>query len=436
MNQQLRLAAVLILLAVSGPAHAADVALPPFYQSVASIAPNGPLGSVVAQEHVATSLPGAEAWRIAYVSSDVRNRKTLATALVIAPQGTPPSDGRPIVAWAHGTTGTAQNCGPSQLVDPAQDLNEYNLIGGTSWTDFGVPAATQFIREGYVLVATDYQGLGAGGAHQYAIAATQGRDLINSIRAVGSLGLSGGSRSALAYGWSQGGGAVLSAASLKSYIEDKGTAFDGVSFQGFVALAPHDIAVLMPLDATTETVAPKVMQGLSQSFSNNVFNFTHYAMSMWAMPAAFPELKLTDVFETEGAIAINEIFTRKCMHSAADTVNFNFGGNYQSLLKNQPENSVAWIKALMEGSVTPNVPVAPVIVYFGSKDVTIDPVMGKLYREQMCSLGGNVARVQLPGEQNHFTTPGASQPLYVEWIKDRFAGKPVGDGCAEGTQQP
>lgn len=124
------------------------------------------------------------------------------------------------------------------------------------------------------------------------------------------------------------------------------------------------------------------------------------------------------------------------MHSAADTVNFNFGGNYQSLLKNQPENSVAWIKALMEGSVTPNVPVAPVIVYFGSKDVTIDPVMGKLYREQMCSLGGNVARVQLPGEQNHFTTPGASQPLYVEWIKDRFAGKPVGDGCAEGTQQP
>ena len=33
--------------------------------------------------------------------------------------------GRPVLAWSHGATGTAENCGPSQVVDPAQDLNEY-----------------------------------------------------------------------------------------------------------------------------------------------------------------------------------------------------------------------------------------------------------------------------------------------------------------------
>ena len=81
-----------------------------------------------------------------------------------------------------------------QVLDPAQDLNLYFLIGGTSWTDFGLPAATDFIKQGYVLVATDYQGLGGGGKHQYAVTATNGRDLINSARAVGSMGLSGGSK--------------------------------------------------------------------------------------------------------------------------------------------------------------------------------------------------------------------------------------------------
>ena len=55
--------------------------------------------------------------------------------------------------------------------------------------------------------------------------------------------------------------------------------------------------------------------------------------------------------------------------------------------------------------------------------------MGKIYQEQMCKLGANVGRMQLPGEQNHFTTPGTSEPFYVAWVKDRVAGKPLANGC-------
>ena len=85
---------------------------------------------------------------------------------------------------------------------------------------------------------------------------------------------------------------------------------------------------------------------------------------------------------------------------------------------------------MLRGSVPPVKPVAPVVIYWGTKDIVSPPVMGKLYREQMCRMGANVARVQLAGEQSHFTTPGASKPLYVPWIEDRFAGKPAADGCA------
>ncbi|MET0279247.1 MAG: alpha/beta fold hydrolase, partial [Pseudorhodoplanes sp.] len=348
---------------------------------------------------------------------------------VIAPQGAAPDGGRPIMAWAHGTTGTAQSCGPSQVLDPAQDLNQYFLVGGTSWTDFGVPALSEFIGKGYVVVATDYQGLGGGGRHQYAISATQGRDVINSIRAVGSMGLSGQARKAAVYGWSQGGGATLSAAGLADYVRKTGTAFDGIEVVGFVAFAPQDVAVMIPKGALDAAAANALLQDLAKTFSDNVFNFTHFAMMMWAMAATFPEVELSDLFSAEGANGLNAIFSKKCMHAAADTMNFTFGEAYKSFLQQKPARPEQWVKALVEGSVAPVKPIAPVIIYWGTKDTVVPPAMGQLYREQMCGMGGNVSRVQLPGEQTHFSTPGAAKSMYVDWIADRFAGKQAADGC-------
>jgi hypothetical protein len=84
---------------------------------------------------------------------------------------------------------------------------------------------------------------------------------------------------------------------------------------------------------------------------------------------------------------------------------------------------------MVQGSPNPVKPVAPVVIYWGTKDTTNPPIMGKLYQEQMCKLGGNVDRVQLPGEQTHFTTPGSSKPLYLQWIKDRVAGKAASNNC-------
>lgn len=74
-------------------------------------------------------------------------------------------------------------------------------------------------------------------------------------------------------------------------------------------------------------------------------------------------------------------------------------------------------------------PIAPVVIYWGTKDTVVAPAMGKLYQGQMCKLGGNVERVQLPGEQTHFSTPGAAEPLYLPWVKQRFAGKPTANAC-------
>ncbi len=427
------LLATLFLLSLSSVGYATPdfgpVSMGDFYTALPEVKQNAKLGEIVKSEKMTTSMPNVHAWKIAYVSSDVLDHKTLATAIVAFSQTHSAKKDRPVIAWAHGTTGTAQNCGPSQLLDPAQPLNQYFLPNGNSWTDYGLPAMKAFIEAGYVIVATDYQGLGAGGKHQYAVAATQARDVINSIRAARLLPEVGAGSKAVMYGWSQGGGAVIAAASLTDYIQQKGTAKDNIEMMGVVAMAPYDLAVTFPNKKMDATETTTYLNQLSAQFSSNVFNFTHYAQNVWGMVAAFPHLQLNDIFTDEGAKIVNEVLERKCMHSATDTFQFAYGNEYKNLLRTDIKNAPAWIEAYQKSSVMPVKPIAPVIIYYGTDDTTVPPVMGKLYAEQMCQLGANITRVQLPGNQNHFTTPEKAEPLYIQWVADRFAGKALVNGC-------
>ncbi|MBU3589544.1 lipase family protein [Polynucleobacter sp. 80A-SIGWE] len=418
-------------LSILSPVVYADPPMPPFYASVMKMAPEGKLGQVIKKEKIETSIKGAQAWKIAYISSDVAGRKTIATGTIIAPVGSAPKEGRPILAWAHGTTGSAQNCGPSQIIDPTAALNEYFLMGGNSWTDYGIPNGQEFINQGYVVVATDYQGLGGGGKHQYAVAQTNGRDVINSARAASSMQEVGAGKKTLVYGWSQGGGATIAAASLPEYQALQGTAADNLQYLGFVALAPDDVAAMLSNIPTDEAAAKKLMNGFTQANVPNVFLFAHYMIGLWGTQAAFPGLQLTDVLTEDGAKVVDKLAKNKCIHALADTFNYAYGDSYKSLLKPEPSNSLAWVKAFVNGSVKPVKPVAPVVIYWGTKDTAVPPVMHELYQKQMCAMGANVGRNQLPGEQTHFTTPGVSAPMYLEWVKDRVAGKPLANGCPQ-----
>ena len=418
-------------LSLCGSFAMAEPAVPPFYQSVMQMKAEGKLGQVIKKERVNTPIAGAQAWRIAYISSDLNDKKTISTGLVVAPISAAPAGGRPIISWSHGTTGNAQNCGPSQVENPAQSLNQYFLVNGNSWTDYGLPSLEQFIKDGYVVVGTDYQGLGGGGRHQYAVAKTNGRDAINAARAAGSMKETGAGKKTLMIGWSQGVGSTAGASSQAEYITQKGTAFDGLDMVGFVAMAIPDLAMYAPA-TLDEAGATQMVNDFATAWSVDSFAFAHMSMNLWGTQAAYPDkLKLSDIFTDEGAKVLDEVFLNKCVHVATDTINFNYGANYKSLLRPQPKNAIAWANAITAGSVDNKAkPVAPLLILYGNKDTTLPPVMGEYYRKQICAIGGNVARVKLPGDQNHFTTPPVSPPFYLPWIKDRFDGKPAVDGCA------
>lgn len=427
---KLGLFAMAFVSVLDGLAHA-EPPLAPFYQNVGKMKAKGKLGQVIAQEPVATSIAGAQAWRIAYISSDMTDKPTISTGLVIAPVGPAPAGGRPVMSWAHGTTGTAQNCGPSQVVSPAAPLNEYFLPTGNSWTDYGVPAVAELIAAGYVVVATDYQGLGGGGRHQYALAETQARDSIDAIRAAGAMKETGAGLQAVIYGWSQGAAAAITAASMADYITRKGTAFDGVKLVGAVAMAPQYFRAFAASGPLTDESAAAALTGATKAFSNSVNNFNHLVMTLWAEQAAYPDkLALTDVFTEDGAKFVDEIMNNKCVHGASDSITYSYGDQFAGLLRTNAANAKLWVQTLIDSAGPDIKPTTPVIIYWGTKDVVVPPAMHKLYRERMCQLGGNVTRVQLKGDLTHFATPGASQPLYLPWIADRLAGKPAPDGCA------
>jgi hypothetical protein len=71
----------------------ASPSLSTFYNEVITRKSNGKLGQIIKQERISTPIGGAEAWRIAYISSDVEENKTISTALIVAPKGKPPLGG-------------------------------------------------------------------------------------------------------------------------------------------------------------------------------------------------------------------------------------------------------------------------------------------------------------------------------------------------------
>lgn len=153
-----------------------------------------------------------------YKMLGINNNETQATALVFTPKGTPPAKGWPIVAWAHGTTGVADQCAPSK-----NQLNNdiTNMITG-------------LLKAGYIVVAPDYEGLGEPSGtelHPFLNLKSEAYSITDAVVAAKKyLGLEA-SNQWMAVGHSQGGQAALGAAQYAARASQ-------MTYKGTVALAP------------------------------------------------------------------------------------------------------------------------------------------------------------------------------------------------------
>lgn len=155
-------------------------------------------GTVTASEALPLDqwIPGtAAAKRITYVTTGAGNKPALSTGMVFVPEGTPPPGGWPVMSWAHGTVGLADQCAPSRNMPTERNRNYLS-----TWLD-----------QGYAIVSTDYAGLGTPGGMPYLDGKVEAHNVVDMVRAGQHLDMNL-SKTWVAIGQSQGGGAAITTA--------------------------------------------------------------------------------------------------------------------------------------------------------------------------------------------------------------------------------
>jgi acetyl esterase/lipase len=341
--------------------------------------PDGPPGMVLGQVPVPV-LGGARAWRVLYRSTAVNGRPVAVSGLVVQPVGAPPAGGWPVVSWAHGTTGSADICAPS-------------LIGPAS-----IPPLAGLLASGYVVAATDYEGLGTPGPHPYLDGVSEGRSVLDAARAARQL-VPAATGKVLAWGHSQGGQAALWAGELaRSYAPDLDVA-------GIVGFAPGT-----RLDGLLDPPRSPLLAG--------------FAVAGFAgLKVTHPELRLEDVL-SQGALDRLGILEVACIPQVLATFAVVPGGILRSPLGDVPD----WRAVLAADDAGETASPAPVLVLQGSADDLVLPETTNLYASHACANGTLVDLRTYPGVDHSAIVVAAGLDA-LNWSADRLVGRQPTSTC-------
>jgi pimeloyl-ACP methyl ester carboxylesterase len=365
--------------------------LAPFYAPPAGWRA-APVGALLRQAPLGTTIDGARSWRILYRSERADGTPTVSSGMVLAPKGAAPAGGRPVVAWAHGTVGLGDTCAPSRNARP---------LGQLAW-------AEGMLRAGMVVTATDYSGLGTPGVERYLIGADEARDVLNSVRAARALTGTGAGTRVAVYGHSQGGHAAL-------WTGDEAPTY-APEFQivGVAAAAPaaelDALVRLQDRSAVAWVIGPEVMASWPE-----------------VQPGLDPRAIVSDAgLRFGGSIA------RRCILEGAleGLVLQKFGKQY---FRGDPTSDPAWAAAFA-AQTPPVLPASiPVLVAQGLADTVVLPETTALLEQRWCAAGSRLSMAWL-GDLGHIKTGLTAGPLATTWFQQRFAGVPAGTTC--GTVNP
>ena len=378
------IAALLLLMLAAPPALAG------FYDVVPGELAGRP-GSIIRAEVIDIGTPGSSAFRILYRSTGLDGKPIAVSGVVIRPEGHTPPGGRPIAAWAHPTTGVARHCAPSLVP---------NVISK-------VPGVTKLLDHGYVVVATDYPGLGTAGVHPYLIGVSEGRAVLDSVRAARAIEEIGAGDRFAVWGHSQGGHAVLYSGELaKSYAPE-------LKLVGLAAAAPAtELAELFEDDLS--------------SLGGRILT----AMGLWSWSKVYSG-PLAPVVE-EAAMAAFEQVAKDCLGSLGRDIGELEAQKplKQRFLKIDPVKTDPWHKILVANSPGRSPAGAPVFIAQGLADTTVDPPVTVGFVQLLCRQGIPVRFVRFPGVK-HGEIAKKSADMAVEWIVERFKGAPAPNNCGE-----
>ena len=377
------------LLGISALIHRTSSQSPDAFYTAPSEVPDDP-GALLRSEPFTRVPKGALGWRILYTTTRDDETPVLASALVLVPEDATEVP-RPVVAWAHGTTGYASKCAPSLLPDP--------FAAGA------MPALDEVLANGWAVVATDYIGLGTEGPHPYLIGDPSGRAVVDAVRAARRLDETELEDRTVVWGHSQGGGAALwTGIVAPRYAPD-------VDVIGVAAMAPAaDLPAIFAV--AKDTAIGKILGA--------------YVISAYS--EIYPDVDVDDYIRPAARTFVRETAARCFGAEALASIGTAITG--ESIYAQNPAGGP--LGKRFEENVPRDAIEAPLLIAQGLTDPLIRPAEQGPYVDELCRAGQRLEYRTYAGFDHVGVVLSPDSPLIpdlVDWTQARLRGEPQPTGC-------
>src|SRR5215216_2790359 len=318
--------------------------------------------------------------RITHTSTDPSGNPVAVSGAVLTPRPdivrSHPENGSKIVAWAHGTMGLADQCAPSRT-------DHLDLPG---FDDYSATVAS-YLSQGWTVAATDYPGLGTPGLHPYIVGNSEGRSIIDSVRAARRLDPSLSDKWVVS-GHSQGGQAAIFASELAD------TYGKGLHLRGTIAMAPAS-----NLELITPALAGTPLQG-------------YLVMAIYGLSAVDPTVHPEEILAAPALERASALETGCFGELAA----FSDLAADELLVGGQLSDTLVAKFADSNPGAEPGT--APLLLVQGVDDDTIPVDLTEYLASQLCAFDQPVQLAEYPGA-GHVDVLTASQADVIEYIDAR-----------------
>lgn len=342
-----------------------------------------------------------------YNMQNVLGETKKATAMVFVPKTTRPAEGWKVVVWEHGTVGVGDSCAPSK--------NGFNPRFKN--------IAQSLLKEGYVVVAPDYEGLGTPGMHPYLNLKSEANSAIYAVKAYKDHYGSQINGQWMSVGQSQGGHASLGTAELSN---------SDTNYRGAVAGAPAS-----SLGYIISEVAPQAIRNLllasKVETAIDVYAelLAYAAYTTVGITAYEPRFNYREVFKdrsklivelAEGTTGENgsclEDLKGKFITDIREYLNTNSGKtvlDYPGLVDNFQDNPTVK-KFLSDNQPATKKINTPVMIIQGKLDMAVPYQVTEKLQQDLKNMGTDVTFL-LVDDQNHTGAIVAKNPELVAFIK-------------------
>ncbi|MDP3737852.1 MAG: alpha/beta fold hydrolase [Hyphomonadaceae bacterium] len=331
-----------------------------------------------------------QAMRILYSSTDGLGGKTpvAVSGSLFLPKGEAPAGGWPLMAWAHGTVGVADVCAPSWTARSERDTIYLN----------------HWLKQGYAVVASDYQGLGTPGGHPYLATKPAAFSVLDSIRAVQADANLKIGKPVVLVGQSQGGGAAFATAgAAETYAPE-------LDIRGTVATGtPYFTTTTAPAERD-----PTKVEG--------VFAYTLYIL--YLVKQADPSFD-TDTLFTEAAKPTMDLARTACLTEVWESIEATKLSQATAFTRD-PTPEVSKYFGLMAYDTLKIK--GPVFMGTGGKDHDVPPEGQERLFKDACAAGSVIER-HVYAKLDHSGTVNGSLVDSTPFVKKAFAGEAIAGNC-------